>query len=109
RLMALSLAVVLIYGGMVWYVFPEVDKTISWEGHLAGLITGFLFAAYYKTPDYNESLQYEWEKGDFKPEEDAFMKHFDEDGNFVNTPKPEEEPGEEIQNVVTYVYEFKEL
>ncbi|MGK4567157.1 rhomboid family intramembrane serine protease [Flavobacterium sp. 3HN19-14] len=31
RLMALSLTVVLIYGGMIWYVFPEVDKTISWK------------------------------------------------------------------------------
>ena len=28
RLMALSLAVVVMYGGMIWYVFPEVDKTI---------------------------------------------------------------------------------
>ena len=40
RLMALSMAVVLFYGGMIWYVFPDIDKTISWEGHLAGLITG---------------------------------------------------------------------
>ena len=47
RLIALSLSVILLYGGMIWYVFPDVDKTISWEGHLAGLITGFFFAAYY--------------------------------------------------------------
>jgi len=38
-------------------------------------------------PDY--SLQ---QKPDFNPEEDAFMKHFDENGNFVNTETPEEEP-----------------
>ena len=44
RLMALSMAVVLFYGGMIWYIFPDIDKTISWEGHLAGLITGFFFA-----------------------------------------------------------------
>lgn len=108
RLMALSLTVVLIYGGMVWYVFPEVDKTISWEGHLAGLITGFLFAAYFKTPDYNESIQYEWEKPGFNPEDDAFMKHFDENGNFVNTPQPEEELPEELPQPFIYVYEYKE-
>ena len=106
RLMALSMAVVLFYGGMIWYVFPDIDKTISWEGHLAGLITGFFFAAYYKTPDYVKAIRYNWEKPDFNPEEDAFMKHFDENGNFVNTPGPEDEIQEE--NAVKYIYEFRE-
>ena len=91
RLMALSLTVVMIYGGMIWYVFPEIDKQISWEGHLAGLVTGFIFAAYFKTPDYKKAIQYNWEKLDFDPQEDAFMKHFDENGNFVNTIVPEED------------------
>jgi membrane associated rhomboid family serine protease len=94
RLMALSLTVVMIYGGMVWYVFPSEElslgKSISWEGHLAGLLTGFAFAILFKTPNYNESIKYEWEKPDFNPMEDAFMKRFDENGNFVNPPKPEE-------------------
>ena len=108
RLIALSLTVVMIYGGMVWYVFPEVDKQISWEGHLAGLITGFLFAVYFKTPDYNESILYEWEKPDFNPEEDLFMKRFDENGNFVNPLKPEEIEVEfELVQPVKYVYIFK--
>ena len=89
--MALSFAVVLVYGGMIWYVFPQPnDDSISWEGHLSGLITGFLLARYYKTPDYKKALKYDWEQPNFNPEEDAFMKHFDENGNFVNTPKEEE-------------------
>ena len=108
RLMALSLTVVMIYGGLIWYVFPQVDNHISWEGHLAGLITGFAFAAYFKTPDYKKAIQYPWEKPDFNPEEDAFMKHFDENGNFVNTPKPEEEILENPSTIINYVYEFKE-
>lgn len=109
RLMALSLTVVMFYGGMVWYVFPDVDNTISWEGHLAGLITGFGFAAYFKTPDYVTAIQYPWEKPDFNPEEDRFMKHFDENGNFVNTQK-EEEKSEQDNSTATfnYVYDFKE-
>ena len=107
RLMALSLTVVMLYGGMVWYVFPEVDKQISWEGHLAGLITGFAFAVIFKTPDYKKSIQYDWEKPDFNPEADMFMKHFDENGNFVNTPKPEDaEEAEQVQ--VNYIYHYKE-
>lgn len=109
RLMALSLTVVVIYGGLIWYVFPEVDKQISWEGHLAGLITGFFSAIRFKTPDYKKDIQYNWEKPDFNPEEDMFMKHFDENGNFVNTPEPEEEPIEIIpEPQIRYHYVFKE-
>ncbi|WP_291285092.1 rhomboid family intramembrane serine protease [Flavobacterium sp.] len=94
RLVALSLSVILLYGGMIWYVFPEVDKTISWEGHLAGFITGFAMSLIYKTPEYAKPIVYEWQKPDFNPEEDPFMKHFDENGNFVNTEIVEEEPEE---------------
>ncbi|RXR34722.1 rhomboid family intramembrane serine protease [Flavobacterium piscinae] len=90
RLVALSLVIVMLYGGMVWYIFPEVENGISWEGHLAGFITGFLFSLLYKAEKYKKPIRYEWEKPDFNPENDPFMKHFDEQGNFVNTPKPEE-------------------
>ncbi|MCX6173018.1 MAG: rhomboid family intramembrane serine protease [Flavobacterium sp.] len=107
RLMALSLTVVMIYGGMIWYVFPQVDNHISWEGHLSGLITGFAFAYYFKTPDYKKAIQYAWERPDFNPEEDAFVKHFDENGNFVNTPKEEEEV-ENSSTGINYIYDFKE-
>jgi len=107
RLMALSLTVVMIYGGMIWYVFPQVDNHISWEGHLSGLITGFAFASYFKTPDYKKAIQYPWERPDFNPEEDAFMKHFDENGNFVTIPKEEEEV-ENSSTGINYIYDFKE-
>lgn len=115
RLMALSFAVVLLYGGMIWYVFPQPEivgeSSISWEGHLAGLLTGFVFAMQFKTPDYVKDIQYEWEKPDFNPQEDAFMKRFDKNGNFVNLPKPEElEVIEEevVSPPIQYVYVFKE-
>ena len=109
RLMALSFAVVLFYGGMIWYIFPGIDNTISWEGHLSGFVVGFLFAKYFKTPNYKKQLVYDWEKPNFNPEGDNFMKHFDEDGNFVNSPKPEEELDNALQNQINVFYEFKEL
>ncbi|MDB2613446.1 rhomboid family intramembrane serine protease [bacterium] len=34
RLMAISMFVVFLYGGMIWGVFPMQDH-ISWEGHLS--------------------------------------------------------------------------
>jgi len=85
RLVALSLSVILLYGGMIWYVFPEIDNAVSWEGHLAGFITGFSMTLFYKTPEYSKPVVYDWQKPDFNPENDPFMKHFDENGNFVNT------------------------
>ena len=86
RLVALSLAVVIVYGGMVWYIFPKVEETISWEGHLAGLITGFMLSLIYKNPEFKKIIKYDWEHPDFNPQEDKFMQRFDENGNFVNLP-----------------------
>lgn len=95
RLVALSLAVIVVYGGLVWYIFPKVEENISWEGHLAGLITGFGLSLYYKTPEYKKIIKYDWEHPDFDPMTDKFMQRFDENGNFVNLPIIE--PEEEIQ------------
>lgn len=89
RLVALSLTIVVLYGGTVWYLFPSAEENISWEGHLAGFITGFLLSYFVKTQDYQKPLKYDWEQPDFDPSQDPFMKHFDENGNFVPTPKPD--------------------
>ena len=89
RLVALSLTVILVYGGLVWYIFPKVEERISWEGHLAGLITGFALSILYKTPEYKKIIKYDWEHPDFEPMDDKFLQRFDENGNFVNIPKVE--------------------
>jgi len=111
RLVALSLMVIMLYGGMAWYIFPDIDNSISWEGHLAGLIVGFAFALRFKTPEYQKMIRYDWEHPDFDPSQDKFMQRFDENGNFVNPPPPEPEP-EEIQQsqppVITYTFIPKE-
>ncbi len=91
QLTALALVVVFLYGGLWWYVFP-VDPTISWEGHLSGFFMGLLFAFIFKgTPVQNK--KYEWEREDYNPENDPFLKQFDDNGNFVGQSK-EKEPGE---------------
>lgn len=44
-LIAISLLITFIYGGMVWNMFPFFAKaTTSWEGHLSGAIAGTLYA-----------------------------------------------------------------
>ena len=89
RLVALSLVIIMVYGSLIWYVFPHVKEGISWEGHLAGLIIGFAFAVTFKTPEYKKMIRYDWERSDYNAAEDKFMQRFDENGNFVNLPKPE--------------------
>ncbi len=81
RLIALSLIVVFLYGSMIWYVLP-IKEGVSWEGHSAGLITGMLFAIIFKK-EIARPKKYVWEEEGFIEEDDPFLKHFDEKGNFI--------------------------
>lgn len=81
RFIALSLIVVFLYGGMLWYVFP-IDDNISWEGHLSGFITGLLLAVLLKQ-ELPEKRKYTWEEDNFNEDDDPFLQHFDENGNFI--------------------------
>ena len=93
QLIALSLVVVFFYGSLLWYLFP-IDPRISWEGHLSGFAVGFLFALIFrKNPIVKR--KYEWEHEDYDPEDDPFLRHFDEEGNFIENPDPD--PEEEAQ------------
>ena len=100
RLIALSLLVIFLYGSMIWYVFP-VDETISWEGHLAGLITGLIFALLFKK-EIAKPKKYAWEEEHYNEEDDPFLKHFDEDGNFIEHTETQEE--EEQPIIINYTY-----
>ncbi|WP_158975009.1 rhomboid family intramembrane serine protease [Cellulophaga sp. L1A9] len=39
-----SIAVTLVYWGLIWGIFPSLESYISWEGHLFGAISGVLIA-----------------------------------------------------------------
>ncbi|WP_353778873.1 rhomboid family intramembrane serine protease [Winogradskyella sp. 3972H.M.0a.05] len=107
RLIALSLLVVFLYGSMIWYVFP-VKQGISWEGHLAGLITGLVFALIFRK-QIAKPERYLWEAPDYNEDDDEFMKHFDEDGNFIESigndeELPEEAPSPPKRIIIRYKY-----
>lgn len=105
RLVALSLLVVFIYGGLLWYIFP-LEEGISWEGHLAGFISGLALAVL--LPSYAPPPpKYDWEHEDYKEEEDEFLKHFDEEGNFIESP-PGSERQQEARTKIIYHYKKKD-
>jgi membrane associated rhomboid family serine protease len=83
QLTALSFSVIFLYGGFIWYIFPT-DPKISWEGHLSGFIVGIIFALIFNKQTL-PVIKYVWQNEDYNPDDDPFMKNFDEDGNFIET------------------------
>ncbi len=82
-LIAISLFVTFLYGSMVWGVFPWLVKdTVSWEGHLAGSLSGlFLALIFFKSgPQKPEKI---WEEDD--DEDDDFYKYDFDTENSVNS------------------------
>lgn len=57
-------------------MFP-IDKSISWEGHLSGLISGVILSFFYKNeiqPIVPKPLT---------DQQHLFLKHFNDEGKFV--------------------------
>ena len=118
RLVALSLTIVLLYGGIIWYMFPNAEtlnRGVSWEGHFAGFVTGLTMGIFIKTPQFEKPIFYDWEHPDFDPSDKPFFKQFDENGNFINPPKPEPEIIEETEvdsyfkSSVRVIYDFLKM
>lgn len=58
-LIAISLLVAFLYGGMLWGVFP-LKKDVSWESHLMGFVAGSVLAVYFRKKGPKRK-RYEWE------------------------------------------------
>jgi membrane associated rhomboid family serine protease len=95
RLMAVSLIVVFLYGGMVWGVFPDFlpQQNISWESHLFGGISGIMLALYYRTEGPQRRI-YSWELEPEEHESEDSAKAEDvsdetEEKPYWQTPEPD--------------------
>ena len=95
RLVAVSLITIFLYGSMIWYVLP-IKEGMSWEGHLSGLIIGFVFSFFYRKKGITKET-FEFSKTDFDD-------MFDEDGNYIPPIIEEKIELEELN----YQYIYKE-
>ncbi len=74
RLTSISLIVVFLYGSMIWGVLPT-KPTVSWEGHLSGMVSGIIVAIFFKN-DGPPRKKYQWEIDE-------------ENENIIESQKPE--------------------
>ena len=64
RAIALSMVVFLLYGGMIWGIFPN-DPGISYESHFFGAMFGVILAILLRNYDPNiPEKVYDWEEDD---------------------------------------------
>lgn len=49
----ISIAVFVMYGGLLWALLPIRDRTLSWEGHLMGMTIGCVLGVYDGRADPN--------------------------------------------------------
>ncbi|MFV0249081.1 MAG: rhomboid family intramembrane serine protease [Tenacibaculum sp.] len=89
RLTSVSLIVVFLYGSMIWYLFP-VKNSISWEGHLAGFVTGVALAYVYR----KEGIV----KKKFVFSKTEFDDMFDKQGNYLGDGSEQIELDDSSQN-----------
>lgn len=72
KLIAISLIMVFLYGSFIWGMIPVFAKpqNISWEGHLAGFITGAFLAFVYRRKGPQKE-EFHWEEDDGEDEDDG--------------------------------------
>lgn len=65
RLLAISFIMIFLYGSFMWGVFPSFTEPlqISWQGHLAGLLTGCMLAFFYRK-EGPQKEEHHWDEDD---------------------------------------------
>ncbi|SHK89265.1 Membrane associated serine protease, rhomboid family [Chishuiella changwenlii] len=93
-LMAISLVIILLYGGMIWGMVPQEilpqlksdvgNNPISWEGHLSGFITGVFFAYLFRRIGPQKE-QPKWEQENYyDPREEQLWQMYQEHEQLKN-------------------------
>ena len=74
RAIALSMVVFLLYGGMIWGIFPN-EPGISFESHFFGAMIGIILAILLRNYDPNiPEKEYNWEEEDDEDDTEYYEK-----------------------------------
>jgi len=81
RQRAFALLVAFLYGGFIWAFFPALymGTSISWEGHLSGLLAGIILAFYLKNEGPEPPANPFLDEDENPNEKDAFWNITTED------------------------------
>jgi hypothetical protein len=107
--MAISALVIFLYGYFVWGIFP-IEKKVSWDGHLSGLISGIIFAFLNKHQNIAiekyEFSEAEEEKLDNLPESEKYWLNSKYE-NFEEEEKPKKTSTDPFVININYEYKLK--
>ena len=95
QLMAISLIIVFLYGGMFWGIFDMPHNSlnnISWESHRIGFSIGLLFSYIFKSKG-PKKIEFKWDDEEFNDDDDI-------DGDYTTS---NDRSGEDIE----YKYSIK--
>jgi membrane associated rhomboid family serine protease len=78
RLMAISLLMVFLYGGLFWGIFPDFypNRNISWESHLMGGLSGLVIAIFFRKTG-TQKEEFHWPDEEDEDDENAYWKDTD--------------------------------
>lgn len=91
QLIAISFIVALEYGNIIWHIFPwKPDDSVSWEGHLAGFISGLIIAIA-ERKNGPQKPETKWEEEDeIDPEYEKTDSEHSESPDSAQTINPDE-------------------
>lgn len=75
EMLGAAFLLIFLYGSLIYGIFPEygriVGKNISWEGHLAGAISGVVFGFLYRKAGPQQAMFFEEEQEDEDDNDDT--------------------------------------
>lgn len=88
QLLSLSFFVVIVYGSMVWGIFP-IKLEISYEAHFWGFVSGIILAVFYRKEGLQKEVHY-WPEEIEEEIENQYWKIGYDDENYKLNYKEEE-------------------